>query len=295
MFQRQGTTTQTYQGHTPTVHSDCTYFLGSHWPDKQLGALRQQQASLRVGEGRGEGGRERHTETHAGAITGSQSTQCTTHYTAPAATGQGHRMNRAPSINSTRAGVGFLDLPHCSELQPRMRRDTTQSSRSHGPRVEREGRWASWVLLEGETPAPRRAEGVRWYDWPRAKDSPRYLQWGPCSASEPQNPLRPHPVPWEGPGESCLSSLSRRDTLTIGVLYLWLTTSLISGTKTGQARDKTESSPLRATQPGTPPGASARHQASFPSPRALSRRRQLWRLRWAEATLEDSVQPRPLC
>lgn len=36
-------------------------------------------------------------------------------------------------------------------------------------------------------------------------------------------------------------------TLTIGVLYLWLTTSLISGTKTGRARDKTESSKLRAT------------------------------------------------
>lgn len=188
-------------------------------------------------------------------------------------------MNRAPSINSTRAGVGFLDLPHCSELQPRMRRDTTRSSRSHGPRVEREGRWASWVLLGGETPAPRRAEGVRWYDWPRAEDSPRHLRWGPCSASEPQNPLCPPSVPWEGPGESCPSSLSRHGTLTIGVLYLWLTTSLISGTKTGRARDKTESSTLRATQPGTP-------RAAAPGTRLLSLplelcpgRQQLWRLR----------------
>lgn len=34
-------------------------------------------------------------------------------------------------------------------------------------------------------------------------------------------------------------------TLTMGVLYLWLTTSLISGTKTGRARNKTESSKLR--------------------------------------------------
>lgn len=55
-----------------------------------------------------------------------------------------------------------------------------------------------------------------------------------------------------------------RRILTIGVLYLWLTTSLISGTKTGQARDKTESSKLRATGSYSP-GGSARCQAPLPS------------------------------
>lgn len=68
-------------------------------------------------------------------------------------------------------------------------------------------------------------------------------------------------------------------TLTMGVLYLWLTTSLISGTKTGRAKNKTESSKLRVV----PSSPRRRRPAQGPSLRAAPRA--------AAQAMAASVQP----
>lgn len=158
-----------------------------------------------------------------------------------------------------------------------MRRDTTQSSRSRGPTGDRRpGRSATLRLLYLH----------RWRVGPDYKACPNTSQ--ASGLSEPQaslwrlspgrgahhctpsgmrdvfplelnhrhldhSPKRVHPPVRRFPGSPVHSGLLwLRSILTIGVLYLWLTTSLISGTKTGRARDKTESSKLKATVPYSP-------------------------------------------
>lgn len=66
-------------------------------------------------------------------------------------------------------------------------------------------------------------------------------------------------------GALCGAAGGAGGTLTIGVLYLWLTTSLISGTTTGRARDKTREFNTSEQWRHAPPGGGARHRAPFPS------------------------------
>lgn len=198
--------------------------------------------------------------------------------------------------------MGFGGHPHCCGPQPRMRRDTTPSSRSHGPRGgenQADQHLRPHLFACGDLPRGKRArspwalasarpqswpvgEGVSVRLSPRAEDlcQPQWNLWHLDQIHLSGHSY--HPMLAEPPfcPKPCADWPARVDgTLTMGVLYLWLTTSLISGTKTGQARNKTESSKLRAV----PSSPRRRRPAQGPSLRAAPRA--------AAQAVSASVQP----